>query len=218
MIILGLDSATDILAVGIANGNAVVVDNCLETRREHASQIINQIELSLKEAKLERSDLEGVAAAIGPGSFTGLRIGLAAAKAIAVANDIPLVGVSTFEVIGWRLEKTPCVLLARVRKGEYYLCEVEQGKAEIDRIQLVAENKLVQTVGDRKAGAVGFDPKLLDPEIEQIEQKLLRISAGELARIGAQRITDGHTSDTATLEPLYVAPSQAERRHGKRRV
>jgi hypothetical protein len=110
------------------------------------------------------------------------------------------------------------VLLARVRKGEYYLCEVEQGKAEIDRIQLVAENKLVQTVGDRKAGAVGFDPKLLDPEIEQIEQKLLRISAGELARIGAQRITDGHTSDTATLEPLYVAPSQAERRHGKRRV
>jgi tRNA threonylcarbamoyladenosine biosynthesis protein TsaB len=218
MIVLGLDSSTDILAVGIATVDAIRVECSTETRREHASRIIGEIERCLSEGGVTKEEVDGLAVAIGPGSFTGLRVGLAAAKAFALARRIPLVGISTFEVIARRLTGYPAVLLARVRKGEYYLCDVDAGRADIEGIALVLEEDLVERINGRKAGAIGFDSGRVKGSISWLEPKLVAISGGELAQIGARRIERDETSDIVGLEPLYIAPSQAERRHGKRHV
>ena len=103
MKILGIDSSTDILAIGLSNDQKIIAETTVLSQREHASRIIDTIDEVLTSGSTKKNELSGVSVAIGPGSFTGLRVGLAVAKAFAVALDIPLVGISTFEVIRKRL-------------------------------------------------------------------------------------------------------------------
>jgi tRNA threonylcarbamoyladenosine biosynthesis protein TsaB len=219
MIVLGIDSATDKLAVGIAADGRIVSETLRESSREHASHIIGLIDDVLTKSSVRRSELSGIAVAIGPGSFTGLRIGLAVAKGLAVALKIPLVGVSTFEVIARRLlpEMDSFYLTAPVRRGESYLCHVRQG-ADIRRSIILVENgKLSEIIGSSPAGAVGKAPDGWDEFVSnKISTDKLAVSGGELAVLGGELLAEGKSDNIADLEPLYIAPSQAERKFGRK--
>lgn len=219
MKVLGIDSSTDKLAVGIADGNRVLSERSLESSREHASHIIGLIDDVLKEASVAKADLDGIAVAIGPGSFTGLRIGMAVAKGLAVALDIPLAGVSTFEVIARRLlpEYGSFYLAAPVRRGESYLCHVREGLEIRKSIRLADNTALAETIGSVPAGAVGRAPDGWDEIIpNKIAADRLAVSGGELARLGVEYLASGRRDNVADLEPLYIAPSQAERKFGRK--
>lgn len=219
MLVLGIDSSTDKLAVGLADTDAVVAEKTVTSAFEHASHIIGLIDSLVIESSHPKSDLTGIAVAIGPGSFTGLRIGLAVAKGLCVTLNLPIIGVSTFEVIAGRLQgRYPnCFLGAPARRGEYYLCHVTPDKPLRDYIALVTDNELLNRIGSSPAGLVGREPSgswisLLRP----IPPADLIVSGGELARLGAHWLADGRRDDPASLEPLYIAPSQAERRFGQK--
>jgi tRNA threonylcarbamoyladenosine biosynthesis protein TsaB len=219
MKILGIDSSTDKLAIGVCEEGQVISETLLESSREHASHIIGLIDSVLTESSVAKADLGGVAVAIGPGSFTGLRIGLAVAKGLAVALEIPLVGVSTFEVIARRLlpEMDSFFLAAPVRRGECYLCHLRPGIEIRASITLIDNSKLAETIGAIPAGTVGRAPNGWDGLVgSKIAPDKLIISGGELALLGAEYLAAGKSDNVAELEPLYIAPSQAERKFGKK--
>lgn len=218
MIVLGIDSSTDHLAVGLADGDRIMAEDRLDSAREHASHIIGMIDSLLKNESLAKTDLEGLAVAVGPGSFTGLRIGMAVARGMVRALAVPAAGISTFEVIADRLadDYRSYYLAAVARKGEYYLCRIEPGTEIVSGMTLIAEEDLPARVGKDPVGIVGRVPDgWADLVSETIDPGRLYISGGELAVIGARRIMAGKVDGTSVPEPLYVAPSQAERKFGR---
>ena len=218
MIVLGIDSSTDKLGIGLADENRIIVERTLEAAQEHAARIMDLIEAVLAEALISKEILEGIAVAGGPGSFTGLRIGMAAAKGMALALDIPIVGISTFEVVGRRLlpEYPEFYLAALLRKGEMYLCRVDINTSIREAIFNVDEKEVLSKSGSLPLGVIGRQPEgWIDTVRNLIPSEKTAISGGELAGYGARMIASGETADVATLEPLYIVSSQAERKFGR---
>ena len=99
-----IDSSASACSVCVTTDKVVTGHNYVSMDRGHASAIIPMIESTMKDAKTHFDELRFVAVTKGPGSFTGLRISLAAAKAIALSNNIPLFGVSCFDAIAGRVK------------------------------------------------------------------------------------------------------------------
>lgn len=219
MIILGIDSSTDNLSVGLADDRRILGEKLLKSRREHASLIIGTIDDVISVSSRLRTELDGIGISIGPGSFTGLRIGLAVAKGLALALDIPIVGISTFEVIADRLrgEFQSFCLAAPARKGEYYLCRVEPESAVRESFSLVEESDLPDAVGGDLLGVIGEDHGGVAQSLKKIiPPEKLYISGGELAKLALTRLAQGLSDSVVELEPMYIAPSQAERKFGRK--
>jgi len=217
MIVLGIDSSTDILAVGLANERGVIAETMVDSAREHASKIVGLVDSLISEAKISREEIEGIAVAIGPGSFTGLRVGLAVAKGMARALGIPIIGVSTFEVLADRLrDRFPeCVLIGKARKGEYYLCRLASDIDIMSHFELVREDDLPDKIGQRPYGFIEADHGGAGLSGNELPSEMLAISGGHLARLGALKFADGYQDELSDIEPFYVAPSQAERKFGR---
>lgn len=218
--ILGIDSSTDKLGIGLHDGNRIVAETLLASAREHASRIIGMIDDLLVQAALTPKSLTGLAVALGPGSFTGLRVGLAVAKGMALALYIPIVGVPTFEVMTRRVrgEFPEALLIAPIRRGEFYVCRLGASPQPWDAIDLVPHAELAAMAQDRPVGLVGKAPEGWNEGIAQvIPEETMAISGGEVAACGGDRLASGYSDDVASLEPLYIAPSQAEQNFDRRR-
>ncbi len=218
MIVLGVDTSTDHLGVGLADDGKIIFEDTLNAVQEHASQIIGMIDAVLSQAGVAKENLGGIAIADGPGSFTGLRIGMAAAKGMALALNIPIVGVSTFEVVARRLlsEYDHFWLTAMVRKGELYICRVVKNSDVRGSIELISQEGLPQKIASEPVGIIGREPDgWQELIINRIPADKLSVSGGELAMYGGELISDGKIADLASLEPFYIAPSQAEWKFGR---
>jgi len=102
MKILSIDTAHGICSVAVAENGAVIAQREEYEQSRQAERLFLIIEEILKENKLSYSQIDAIAANIGPGSFTGVRIGLAAARGIALAAKIPVIGVSGFESLEYK--------------------------------------------------------------------------------------------------------------------
>ncbi len=124
--ILCLETSASICSVAIGRDSRTLIAlQESSSSNDHASMIMKHVDNCLKEAKINLSDLQGVAISQGPGSFTGLRVGVAAAKAICFALNIPLIAVSTLEALAQAaLNQHPgadyCASMIEARKEEVY--------------------------------------------------------------------------------------------------
>lgn len=94
---LAIDTATDVAGIALADAGGVVVEHSWPARRNHTSALAPRVAQALADAGLSVAELAGIAVAIGPGSYTGLRIGLALAKGLAFGAGLPVVGVPTLD-------------------------------------------------------------------------------------------------------------------------
>ena len=92
MSILAIDTATQVSSVAVASADKLAAELTMQAKLTHSETLMPHIKEVLRMANVRKEQLEGIAVSIGPGSFTGLRIGLAAAKAMAYALDLPIVG------------------------------------------------------------------------------------------------------------------------------
>ena len=99
MIVLGIDTATAMVSVAVVNGTAVLASSELRSDRRHAEDLTPMIDFVVKRAGLSFRELDAVAVDVGPGLFTGMRVGIASAQALAFALSIPLVGVDGLEAL-----------------------------------------------------------------------------------------------------------------------
>jgi tRNA threonylcarbamoyladenosine biosynthesis protein TsaB len=97
--LLALDTATRLISIALHDGQAVAAEATWQAGAYHTVELAPQVALLLRRAGVEPGQLRGVAVAIGPGSYTGLRIGLGFAKGLSLANALPLLGVPTLDIL-----------------------------------------------------------------------------------------------------------------------
>lgn len=218
MLILALDAATATCGVALAEGERVLVEYAERVGRNHAARLLPLAEAALAAAGCGRSELAAVAVTVGPGSYTGVRIGLATAKALAYGLRLPAVGVSTLEALAFGAGPRPglvCPVLD-ARRGRVYaalyrwqgerLVEVEPPRlAESGSWFASLAGRAVHLTGDGLAvhgdaaaalgatGAVSFAHSL---------EAALR--PGAVAILGARRLQAGGGVGPDELLPLYL--------------
>lgn len=224
MTILAMDTATMVSSVAVTTEDRVLAELTAETRFTHSETLVANIEEVLRLADVKREDLSAVAVSLGPGSFTGLRIGLAAAKAIAYALSIPLVGVPTLEVLAAAFPSPGAVVapLIDAQKGNGYfalyrftetglICEKDVCVASPEEIAdaIANEESPVTLAGDfaRKLMQKGVElPK--NASLAPITHIMPR--AALVAARAIVRLKNGEGKSPMELEPIYVRRSEAE--------
>jgi tRNA threonylcarbamoyladenosine biosynthesis protein TsaB len=216
--ILAIDTATQYAALALYNQSGLQTEETWQAGRNHTTELMPRIVRILQAAQIRLSDITALAVSLGPGSFTGLRIGLAVAKGLALPHEIPLVGVPTLEVTAYpgRDRGLPVWAIAQAGRGRILTACFNWGD---DQWQMLDDPQL--TSFQSLAGQIK-EPALCLGEIDEKGEKILtrrshgkaRVAspavrlrrAGYLAEIAAHRLEAGYQADAATLEPIY--PSQ----------
>lgn len=218
--ILALDTSTQRLILAVAYGGDRTVKSDNRVDKTHGQILLKKIDELLGSAELSTADLDALVVCVGPGSFTGLRIGLAAFKGIAVANGLPVVGINLFELAAYKLSwETGAVnLLVPSRRGEFYIGTVDNGEVIEEETRIVIESDLLDRIENRRVYGLGFDPVAALPNLS-IRQAggELKYDGGDFVVLGREKLFAGKTADLAGLEPLYLQKAIAEANFERRR-
>ncbi|HEC33171.1 MAG TPA: tRNA (adenosine(37)-N6)-threonylcarbamoyltransferase complex dimerization subunit type 1 TsaB [Chloroflexi bacterium] len=212
--LLALDTATRVASLALHDGRRVRYEATWEAGRQQTVQLTPRLVAALESLGLDVEGLSGVAVALGPGSFTGLRVGMAVAKGLALARNIPLLGVPTLDVmaVAQGRDRRPlvtvleagrgriCAAIYRWRKGWQrregpFLTTWEDLAAGVEKPTLFCGE--VDKEGVETLERLGEMAVLLPPAC-----RLRR--AGFLAELAWERIRQGQADDPATLVPLYL--------------
>jgi tRNA threonylcarbamoyl adenosine modification protein YeaZ len=205
--ILAIDSSTSVLRIGLAAGDNNIIQRENRDRFRHAEFIFQLINSVISESTLNKSQLEGLIVSTGPGSFTGLRVGLASAKALAIALNIPIVGISTFEAISARLftEIGQCTVLIPSRRNEYYYGTINSQKFLNENICIKSTDDINNLPADEKCIGIDFEPdKHTFNDDRPIMNGDFSISIIDLITTGTQQFKSPGGQDVNLLQPLYI--------------
>ncbi len=224
MLILALETATVVSSVAVATEEKLLAEVTAAAKLTHSETLQPHIAMALEMAGVRREEIGAVAVSLGPGSFTGLRIGLAAAKAMAYAWQVPLVGVDTLASLAmgcpWPGAKTAALIDAQ--KGNVYLAlyewregyPIERWPAEVvpceQAIERLASLKEpVMLTGDIVSQKLALWENL--PENLFIAPSAAILPrAASVAALGLRRLAAGLADNIMGLEPLYIRRSEAE--------
>jgi len=223
MKILGIDTSTSCGSVGLIDDGGIISDYLLNIPVTHSERLLRAIELVLGEARCAVDDLDGWAISLGPGSFTGVRIGVSTIKGLAFATQKPVVGVSTLDVLASQISPTPYLIcpIIDARKGEVYTAfyRYEDGilpKRLSDYEAIIPEN-LVKRIKERTifvgdgVKTYGNDLRKSLPTLAAFPPVPIHFPHGStVARLGLEPLRRGNYLDLATFTPIYVRPSEAE--------
>ena len=211
-VILNLETATTNCSVSVArDGQLLAIHEENSKDYSHSEQLHLFIESVLQEAQLSMQDIEAVAVSKGPGSYTGLRIGVAAAKGLCFALDIPLISTPTLESLARQLHITEGFLIPMLdaRRMEVYATvldakfqTVRETRAEIIQENSFADYSAKGNVYLLGSGALKCKEVLSHPNIEFHDD--LVPSAREMALMSHQRFERGVFEDLAYFEPYYL--------------
>ena len=224
MTILAMDTATMVSSVAVATEERVLAELTAETRFTHSETLVPNIDEVLRFADVKREELSAVAVSLGPGSFTGLRIGLAAAKAIAYALEIPLVGVPTLEVLAAAFPSpgAAVVPLIDAQKGNGYFALyrwTESGLVCEKDVAVASPQEIAAAIAEEKGPvtlAGDFARKLMKKGVELPKNATLAPithimpRAALVAARAVVRLRNGEGKSPMELEPIYVRRSEAE--------
>ena len=215
--LLAIETSCLASSVALLHEGVLKAEVTVQARLTHSEQLMPHIADMLTKAAVSKKDVDGVAVSVGPGSFTGLRIGLATAKGLAFAWKVPLVGVETPRSLAWNFVDSAYAVYSW-REGKLYEDEAVTVMAAADVINRVSEgNQKVVFCGDGASKfadliASGGDKCLLARPHQIIPR------AGALAVAAQERFDKGDTDDCMTLTPAYKRRSEAEvlweKRHG----
>ena len=225
-LILAIETSAGCGGVSLTRGDAytgrVLAEYTLQPEVSHSRRLLGSIEAMMGAAGVAWTDLNGVAVSQGPGSFTGLRIGMAAAKGIAMATDLPLIGVVTpdalaLQIPGWDCQVC-CVLDAR--KGQVYAAFYRDGDdgscgQRIGNCLVLSPEVLIDQI-DRPTLLAGPGVGVCAPWV--VGRPGIRLAAAGLfhpraALVGffaAGMLRAGKAKPDNNLAPLYVRASEAE--------
>jgi len=184
--LLAIDTATRLLSVALHNGQELIAEQTARIGNHHTTSLAPTIQSLMASCAVEMDDLTGVAVSVGPGSYTGVRIGVAIAKGIAAAQNLPLIGVSTLDILA--------AGQPHIKSGSALIAVVQAGRGRV----------IVKSYRWRKGKWTSrAEPKLLnwDALIETIDGAA--VISGEINENGFAAIEDAQAMDI----PIIVAPA-----------
>ena len=211
--ILAIDSATSILRVGLSleDGKLVSLEN--NDRFRHAEFIFGLIDGVLSRSGVDKSKLKGIVLCTGPGSFTGLRVGMASAKGLASSLGIPLAGVSIYSAIAARLYRRigRAAVLVPSRRNEYYYGLVDSRDFDNDRIRVITAGELAEHSTDIPLLFIDGEPDGINPQdFKLLDPAEFRVQLEDLIVCGAKKLLTAGGDDISDLEPLYIQTFRAK--------
>lgn len=217
MTVLGIETSTAVCSVGIFREGKGTIERSLVESHIHSEKILTLVQEAVSESGTTLQQVHGVAVSIGPGSFTGLRIGLSTAKGLSYSLGCPLLAVSTFEGIAEAVrDSDPSVeelfVVLDARQGEYYA-----GRFHISPgvgIQTV-EPVQVRRLDDLMSEASAPGKTLIVTDVptgivsgnvghKNVQDVRMYCRGGNIAQLGHARLIKGHFAAIAPLEPMYL--------------
>ena len=207
MLILALETATDPGSVALWRDGEIVARTCPDGL-SNSQTLLPLAESTLREAGLGFADLDAIAFGAGPGSFTGLRVSCGVAQGLAVARDLPLLGVGTLEAMALSSAGERVLVALDARMGEVYYAIIEHGEVQGEvGVYPPAAVPLPSSPGWLACGnGLVADPALrarLSPVVATWMPEIVP-SAAAIARLAAPRLAAGERIDPADAVPLYV--------------
>ena len=213
---LAIDTATSTLGLALLDEEEVAGQLYWRTNQNHTAELIPAIRYLLAKAEKSLHDLQGFIVALGPGGFTGLRVGMTTAKGFAVSTGAPLVGVGTLEASAYPytgLGAPVCSILGAGRAGvaaATYLGENAILKKVVAE-HITTIETLASTVGEPTIFCGGITPEIESELRERLGARALvppMAAQGPraiyLAELGRRRIETGDLDNPTTLQPLYL--------------
>ena len=222
MKILAVDTATTSCSVAIIDNSSICAELTTHEKKTHSKHLMTHIDSVLKSADCGAGDLDGFGVTVGPGSFTGLRIGMATIKGLASAVDKPVVGVSTLETLAWQCgaqTRLICPLLD-ARKAEVYAATYRLNNDRLIQEKPACAVKPESFVRDIKETCVfiGSGAQLYQNEIRDAlgdkavfvpdDQNFIR--ASKVAILSLKSFKTNDTVRIKDLTPFYIRKSDAE--------
>lgn len=206
---LVIDTATRQSTVALGDGRVPVAQSTRTSEHRHGSMLLEQIHEVLDEAGAQRRDIEAIGVGTGPGSFTGLRVGLATAKTLAYALGSPIVGIPTADAIAravaeadGRIDPAAFAVVLPAGARDHYLAVPGEGPLLIPPgVDLAA----AVTQGERQPIAVDLPGSGLGVDAAERGAQGLRGLGSAMLAILDERLAAGTTDDVAALVPAYVA-------------
>ncbi len=223
MLILGIDTATPQVSVAIGGHEGVLAFTGSARGRQHAEVLTPAIEVTCRQARVELSEISVVAVDLGPGLFTGLRVGVAAAKAIAHALRVPMIGITSLDLVALPVRFSSRLVIAAVdaRRGEIFFALYRQVPGGMQRIteprvgspedlasEIVARDQDSLLVGD---GALRYR-EVFEPlaGVELADGSLAFPSASSLVHLAHSQALREQFVKPWELSPLYLRKPDAE--------
>ena len=226
MLVLGIDTATSVLSVAILEEEKILSAYTADSKRNHSGLLLSVIESQLKKNKLGLTDIRLIAVSKGPGSFTGLRVGISLSKGFAFSLNIPLIGIPTLDALAinrdtshfvpWTIPYFICPLLD-AKKNQIYCALYKNVNSKLKRMTeyLSVEfkelcNTIKKIAGKSKIlftgeGVSAYRTELKDAFKESaVFDDSKSIVAVSVAKIGTERFKNGISDSIYGLSPLYI--------------
>ena len=218
--LLAIDTATDWASIALYDEAEATIlhEETWWARRRHTTTLMPRIDAAFRDQGLAPDVLSGVAVAIGPGSYTGLRVGLSLAKGMAVARHVPLIGIPTLDIVAYPYRHSPEAICAIIQAGRtrvcwalyppnaslqpesgYHLDDVPTLIQHLQQVEwpLYVVGELTPAMSQSLREGLGENVRIGTPA-----EGLRR--GGILAEMGRDALAAGRADDPATLAPIYL--------------
>jgi len=223
MKILGIDTSTSCSSIGFVDGESVVAEYLLDVPTTHSERLLDAIKHVLEQTGYAAGELDGWAVSLGPGSFTGLRIGISTIKGLAFATAKPVAGIPTLDALAFNVSPTPYLIcpILDARKGEVYTSFYQYDEKGLLRrlsdFQALHPEDLAKRI-ERKTIFLGSGVKTYGEHLQKAVPALayfvpdpLNLPRGSsVAKLGLERFRRNEALDLSSFTPVYVRASEAE--------
>lgn len=200
-IYLAIDTTNSLCSICLFNHNSIIDFKIGEVSSNQSKNLFEFIDQIFLTHNLNYNDLNEIFITIGPGSFTGIRVGLAAAKGISLVTQIPISGISNFQVFAYQINKEiiddQFSVILNARRDQFYLQSFTKNFSEIHEPQLINKSELV----DIKNKIFTEDSILEINHLENVETINAKISAEEIAKCA---LFFKNQKLLKNIQPLYI--------------
>ena len=222
MPVIAIETATMVGSIAILDAARVISEVTLNARATHSERLMATIDRLLSDSDLSIDDMDGIAVSIGPGSFTGLRIGLSAAKGLSYASGKPLLGIPTLDALALNMTFSSYLIcpIQDARKGEVYTALYRPGAKSPEKMTddiVVSPDALAGMITEKTiflGDGVNRYRELLVKQLGELYNEapipLQLPRASNVAMLALKRLEKGDTDDPFTMIPRYIRKSEAE--------
>ncbi len=216
MNVLGIETSSEVCSVGFANDEGVRIERNLIDPHIHSEKLLTLITDVMSQAHESLQDLDVVAVSIGPGSFTGLRIGLSTAKGLCYAVGSQLVAIPTFAGVAvaandLNYAKQNLLIVVDAKQGEFYVGAFDRGDSR-GMLSIKVETRTIEYLEEKSLPILNSLWITDRPEVIQslgVRKELIAsypsfCRGDSVARLGIERLRVHDVADLASLEPMYL--------------